>query len=160
MREKEVDSVAEAYFCTRAVDEEEDRNYESSSCFDDCSDNENDVEFEFEFKLSDVDRSEQSIKEFSLRKGCGCTYSDKESPCSCTIPLERIVDCRNNYAELTSTELDLVVLGNIHGSIKCDEVSHSGRTEKNTPANQDPFFFYGKRICLKNFCFFAFMTQD
>ena len=44
LREKEVDSVAEAYFCTRAVDEEDDQNYDSSSCFDDSSDNETDEE--------------------------------------------------------------------------------------------------------------------
>ena len=59
-----VDSVAEAYFCTRAVDKEDDQNYDSSSCFDESSNNETDeesqngVEFEFEFGLSDVDRSE------------------------------------------------------------------------------------------------------
>ena len=159
LREKEVDSVAEAYFCTRAVDEEDDQNYDSSSCFDDSSDNETDeesqngVEFEFEFGLSDVDRSERSIVEFFLRKGCGCAHGDKENPCSSTIPLEDVVDCRNNCAELSSTELDLVILGTIHSSINCDEVSHSGRTEKIRQRTRIPFFFHGKRICLKTFLF-------
>ena len=41
---KKGDSVAEACFCTRAVDKEEDQNYDSSSCFDDSSDNETDEE--------------------------------------------------------------------------------------------------------------------
>ena len=159
LREKEVDSVAEAYFCTRAVDEEEDQSYDSSSCFDDSSDNEteqesqNGGEFEFEFGLSDVDRSERLIVEFFLRKGCGCAHGDKESPCSSTIPLEDVVDCRNNCAELTSTELDLVILGTIHSSINCDKVSHSGRTEKIRQRTRIPFFFHSKRICLKTFLF-------
>ena len=152
MRKKEVDSVAEAYFCTRAVDEEEDKNYDSRSCFDDSSDNETDeespngVEFEFKCGLSDVDRSERSIVEFFLRKGCGCAHGDKDSPCSSTIPLEDIVDCMNSCAELTSTQFDLVVLGTIHSCINCDEVSHSGKTEKISQRARIPFFFHGKRI--------------
>jgi len=153
LREKEVDSVAEAYFCTRAVDEEEDQNYDSSSCFDDSSDNETDVEFEFEIRLSDVYRSERSIVEFFLRKGCGFAHGDKESPCSSTIPLEDVVDCKNNCAELTSTELDLVIVGTIHSSINCDKVSHSGRTEKIRQRTRIPYFFHGKQICLKTFLF-------
>ena len=91
--------------------------------------------------------------ELFLRKGCGCAHSDKENHCSSTIPLEDVVDCRNSCAELSSTELDLVILGTIHSSINCDEVSHSGRTEKICQRTRIPFFFHGKQICLKTFLF-------
>ena len=70
------DYVAEDYFRTRVVDEEEEQICDSSSCFDDSIDNEtdkecqNDVEFEFEFGLSDVDRSEPSNQAVETFRPC------------------------------------------------------------------------------------------
>lgn len=93
--------------------------------------------------------------EFFLRKGCGCAHGDKENPCSSTIPLKDVVDCRNNCAELFSTELDLVILGTIHSSINCDEVSHSRRTEKICQQTRIPFFFSRKANLFENFPFYA-----
>jgi len=64
-----------------------------------------------------------------IRKTCGCTLGDEEKPCSSTFLLEDIIDCRNNCAELESSELDLVILGIVQSAINCDEVSSLGRKE-------------------------------
>ena len=86
-----------------------------------------------------------------MAKTCGCSHGDKGSPCSSSIQLEDIIDCRNNCAELNSTELDLVILGMIHSAINCNQVSNSGRAEKKWQRSRMPFYFHSHRICLRTF---------
>ena len=43
---------------------------------------------------------------------------------------------------LSSTELDLVILGMIHSAINCDQVSYSGRAEKTRQRTRMPFYFH------------------
>ena len=62
-----------------------------------------------------------------------------------------ILDCRNNPPELSSTELDLVILAMIHCAINCDQVRKSGRAEKTKQRTRMPFYFQNHRICLKTF---------
>ena len=88
-----------------------------------------------------------------MSKTCGCTYGKEEAPCSSTIKLEDIIDCRNNCAELTSAELDLVILGTIHSSINYDAVSYSGRAVKKRQRTRMPFYFHGHKICRRTFLF-------
>ena len=54
---------------------------------------------------------------------------------------------------LSSTELDLVILGMIHSAINCDQVSYSGRAEKTRQRTRMPFYFHSHWICLKTFLF-------
>ena len=63
-------------------------------------------------------------------KTCGCALGDNGDPCTSTIKIVDILDFRNNLPELSSTELDLVILGMIHCAINCDQVRDSGRAEK------------------------------
>ena len=77
----------------------------------------------------------------------------EEKPCSSTFLLEDIIDCRNNCAELESSELDLVILGIVQSAINCDEVSSSGRKEAKRQRTRVTLSFHGQRICLKTFLF-------
>ena len=47
-----------------------------------------------------------------------------------TIKTEEVIDCRNNCFELSSSELDLVILGTIQSSLNCGEAGNPGRAEK------------------------------
>ena len=84
-------------------------------------------------------------------KTCGCALGDNGDPCTSTIKIVDILDCRNNLPELSSTELDLVILGMIHCAINCDQVRDSGRAEKTRQRTRMPFYFQSHRICLKLF---------
>ena len=64
-----------------------------------------------------------------------------------------ISECRNNCSELSSAELDLVILGIIHSSLNCSETSISGRVEKTRQSTRMSFSYHGKRICKKTFLF-------
>ena len=74
-------------------------------------------------------------------KTCGCALGDNGDPCTSTIKIVDILDCRNNLPELSSTELDLVILGMIHCAINCDQVRDSGRAEKTRQRARMPFYF-------------------
>ena len=123
-RENNLESVREEYFNPRLAEEEVNEDKDFS---DDSSDDETGCDIDFEF--SELDSSDRSKVEAFIRKTCGCTLGDEEKPCSSTLQLEDIIDCRNNCAELESSELDLVILGIIQSAINCDEVSSSGRKE-------------------------------
>ena len=148
--ENNLESVAEDYFNARPIDEQDDQDDTGS---DYSSDSETDQESDIEFEFSEFDMSERSKAEAFVGKPCGCTHGDKGTSCSSTIRLEDIINCRNNCAELSSTELDLVILGMIQSAINCDEVSNSGRAEKKRQRARMPFSFHGHRICLKTFLF-------
>ena len=47
----------------------------------------------------------------------------------------------------------MTLLGIIHSSINCSEVSTSGRTETARKRTRIPFFYHGRRICRKTFLF-------
>ena len=153
--ENYLESVVEAYFNLRPVEDEP----EDDNCDDFSSDEEGDQDVnidsdnDLEFDFSEVDKSERAKVEAFISESCGCTQGDQGKPCSSTIQTEDIIDCRNNCFELSSTELDLVILGTIHSSLNCDEVSNSGRTEKKRQRTRMPFYFHNHRICLKTFLF-------
>ena len=73
--------------------------------------------------------------------------------CSATLSLDDVTECRNNCNELSSAELDLVILGIIYSSLNCNETSIFGRVEKNRQTTRMSFFYHGKRICNKTFLF-------
>ena len=79
--------------------------------------------------------------------------SDNGDPCSSIIKIEVIFNCRNNLAELSSTELNLVILAMIHCAINCDHVSDSGGAETMRQRTRMPFHFHSHRVCLKTFLF-------
>lgn len=84
---------------------------------------------------------------------CKCKSGADERSCSVTLTLDEFIDCRNNCTELSSAELDLVLLGIIHSCLNCDDVSTSGRKEKNRQHLRMTYFYHGKRICMKTFLF-------
>ena len=140
--ERDLESLAEDYFSARPVDEQDDQEDNYGSDFYSSDESDQEIDSDVDFHFSEHDTSEQSNVQAFVTKTCGRAHGYKGSPCSSTIQVEDIVDCRNNCAELSSTELDLVILGMIHSAINCDQVSYSGRAEKTRQRTRMPFYFH------------------
>ena len=153
-RERDLESLEEEYFNPRPAEAEDDETDEDEDSSDNSSDEDgHKTDSDIDFELSEFDASERSKVEAFMRETCGCTHGDNGGPCSSTVQLQEIVDSRNDCAELNSSELDLVILGMIHSSINCDEISISGRKERKRQRTRIPFYFHGRRICLQTFLF-------
>ena len=138
--------------------EEEDTNSEDSS-EGGCDGEKDKDEDDFAFEYLEADTSDSFKVDAFIRESCGCQLGEQEKPCSSTVLKEEFVDCGNNCLELTSTELYMTLLGVIHSSINCSEVSTSGRTEKAQKRTRIPFFYHRRRICLKTFLFLRRIHQ-
>ena len=113
-REKENDQEADDSPLDESNSESED-NGETRTCID---------------FADTTDLSEKAKVEKFISDTCNCKFGECGKACSTTISLDDIHASRNNCHELSSTELDLVVLGAIQSSLNCGEVSESGGSEK------------------------------
>ena len=95
--ERDLESLTEDYFSARPLDEQDDQedNYGSDLSSDE-TDQEIDSDVDFDF--SECDTSEPWRVRAFVTKTCGCAHGYKRSPCSSTIQIEDIIDCRNMYA--------------------------------------------------------------
>ena len=85
---------------------------------------------DLDFDFLEIHTSKKMRVEKFYEETCQCKLAADEKPCSTTLKIDDFVDCRNNCSELSSTKLDLVILGAIQCSLNCHETSTSGRTEK------------------------------
>ena len=147
-----LESVEEIYFNTREIEEEDEEDVDldssSSSDEDDHPDQEDDA-----VELMDVHVTERAKVQTFYAETCKCKLGIGETACSATLTLDDFIECRNNCNELSSAELDLVVLGIIPSSLTCNETGISGRVEKNRQNTRMCYFYHGKRICKKTFLF-------
>ena len=101
----------------------------------------------------ELDLSEKAKVTAFASNTCNCKFGESEKLCSASLSLDEFVESRNNCHELTSTELDLVILGTIQSSLDCNEVSVSSRSHKHHQQTHMAFYYHGKRICKKTFLF-------
>lgn len=142
--------VAETYFNTIENDKESETEAGSESSESDSSDN--DVQ-EDDVELMEVYISEQSKVQKFYADTCKCKLGTDEKACSLSLTVDEFVDCRNNCIELSSAELDLVILGIIHSCLNCDDISISSRKENMRKNDRMAYFYHGKRICMRTFLF-------
>ena len=84
-----------------------------------------------------------SVKLF-LERGCNCGYGKNKSSCTKSLSFEELVEHRMQCIELSSTELDLVVLGALNSHMKLS----SGKKRQRMS-----YFFRGVQVCKKTFLF-------
>ena len=84
-----------------------------------------------------------------LQDGCGCTLGEKGGPCSTQFSEETVLVNLNNCLELTSGELDLVILANIQAFTRINCV---GEKRNRSPLCQ--FHFQGRPVCKETFLHF------
>ena len=143
------DKVAELYFEARdnANDEEA---YDSPWDKDDSSESgeeSNEEEDSLCIISLELDLPEKAKVTAFVSTTCNCKFGEGEKSCSASLSLDEFVESRNNCHELTSTELDLVILGAIQSSLNCNEVSISGRSHKHRQQTCMAFYYHGKQIC-------------
>jgi len=86
------------------------------------------------------------LKKF-LQDGCGCTLGPKNGPCCRQFPEETVLFNLNNCLELSSLELDLVILISIQVFIRSECIGG-----KRLP--RCTFYFQSKAICKEIFLHF------
>ena len=159
----DVDSICEVtelYFETRDCDENEEASFTPDDDSSSESDTELDQDEEFNIDSSETDLSEKAKVNAFYSNTCQCKFGENEQACSRSITISDFLDSRNNCHELSSMELDFVILGAIQSSLNCSDVSASGRTEKNRKLSRMSFFFHGKRICRKTFLFLHCISKN
>ena len=82
----------------------------------------------------------------SLRDGCGCSHGAKGGPCSKELQEETVLFNLNNCLELTTAELDLVVLANIQAFTRSETIG----TKRNRSPRSN-FQFQSSCICKEMF---------
>lgn len=99
-------------------------------------------------ELSSEENSNKIIEKCTkfLQDGCGCALGGKASSCSAEFMKETVLANLNNCLELTSGELDLVILANIQAFTRIDCVG-----EKRSRSPQSSFYFQGRQICKEMF---------
>ena len=154
-----LDSVAELYFETRDYDGDEEA---CDSPYDDSSSESGDEPNEDEDFTdgSETDMTEKAKVDTFFANTCNCKFGEDEKACSRSLSLDDFFDSRNNCHELSSTELDLVILGAIQSSLNCNEVSVSGRSHKHRKQPRMAFYYHGKRICKKTFLFLHCLNKN
>ena len=148
-----LESLADSYFSTRE-NEEETSDSDSDSSSDDEDDEDNfDFREDEDVELMEVHMTERAKVEKFYEETCHCKLGEEEKACSLSLSINNFIESRNNCKELSSTELDLVILGTIQSSLNCNETSVSGRVEKAWQHARMAYFYHGKRICMRTFLF-------
>ena len=105
---------------------------------------------EVEIDIEQCERETQmmeGVKEF-LKGGCKCSRGPKNGPCSSQFTGEEIIANLNNCHELSSRELDLVILANIQAVTRVEAVG-----QKRNRSPRCNFLFQSKPICRDMFLF-------
>ena len=109
---------------------------------------------------SESDLSEEAKVRTFYENTCNCTLAEGDRPCSRTLSLDDYSDGRNNCLELSSLELDLVILGAIQSSLNYSSFSVSGRSENQRKRSRITFYYHAKRICKKSFLFLHCINKN
>ena len=121
----QLESISAAYFGAREIEEEED---EVNLASEDSSSNDEgniDHEVEGDVEVLEDGRAERDKVQHFYTETCKCKLGGEEKACSTTLTQDDFIESRNNCYKLSSTELDLVILGIIQSSLNCNGTSIS-----------------------------------
>lgn len=156
-----LEEVSELYFREREDEHiDEDDSPWSDSSSESGEDERYDEESEMFTDTSESDLSEEAKVRTFYENTCNCTLAEGDRPCSTTLSLDDYSDSRNNCLELSSLELDLVILGAIQSSLNCSSFSVSGRSESQRKRSRITFYYHAKRICKKSFLFLHCINKN
>ena len=150
-----LEEVSELYFREREDEHiDEDDSPWSDSSSESGEDERYDEESEMFTDTSESDLSEEAKVRTFYENTCNCTLAEGDRPCSTTLSLDDYSDSRNNCLELSSLELDLVILGAIQSSLNCSSFSVSGRSESQRKRSRITFITTQKEFVRSLFCSF------
>lgn len=147
----QLESIEEMYLKTREIKEEdkEDDYSDLNSSSDDKGDADQDDPQDDAIELMGIYETERAKVQAFYSETCKCKMGVGQMACSATLSLDDVTECRNNCNELSSAELDLVILGIIHSSLNYSKTSISGRVEKIAKAQECASFTTEKEFARK-----------
>ena len=131
-------------------------NSESTISDQDSEDEEVDSEMEicedFNVSLRKEDKKEARLIDLFIANGCKCSLGPEKRPCSQVLSREDIVSTRNNCIEMSTVELDVLVLANLDAHRHWNKTAHSdtGSSTNRIPVD---YYFGGNRVCKNTFLF-------
>ena len=141
--------VEELYFRTRDREISDNDENESSDSDREEESDENCSQAEFsqhadmiEWRESDV--IENKKVESFLKVGCGCLQEVEEENCSNRFSVEKVLNHQQICLEMSSSELDMVVLALLEACTRQDENSRSSRQRRKRKRTHTYFTFEGK----------------
>ena len=98
-------------------------------------------------------KEEETIQAF-IEESCCCSLGPKKTPCSSQLSLSTISQARNNCLQLSHSELDLVIMAQIHALRTHPDdkpTDYRGKTE--TFRSHTRYYVHGLPVCKKTFAF-------
>ena len=113
---------------------------------------------EYEQTVSDV-KEQQDIQKF-LVDTCKCKLGSRGKPCCLSFSMETIRSCRNNCAELSHNELDLVVISQVHYLRTVEHLSVPRAHSSTSFRHISTYFIHGMKIYLTTFLFLHRISRN
>ena len=158
----EVQSAKETYFASERElsSSESDTSQSDSDESESSEEQENSTELDRDIEWRECDIQErQKVRSF-LEKGCGCSLqsSDKEN-CSKRYSVEKVLEHRQICLDMSSSELDMVILAQFNACSRRDEMSSSGRQKRKRQRVRTKFIYEGKYWpCNRYFSLFLLLS--
>ena len=103
------------------------------------------------FDCSLEDRKEEQAVEDFIRQGCTCHLGPQGSPCSQQLTRETIESTRQDCLDLTKSELDLVILSQIHSLQSTTQQHQSEHSVRSKPRSS--YYIHGVQVCLSTYLY-------
>jgi len=111
-------------------------------------------EMEVNDSVREEDEAEDRMVDEFITNGCGCALGAGKSPCSKSFNREELSTTRYNCSEMSSTELDMLVLANLDAHRHSSEKRSTGTsTVSDGRRVAIDYSFRGKRVCKGMFLF-------
>ena len=97
-----------------------------------------------EIEWTECDVNDRQKVESFMNKGCGCLHGSEGKSCSKRYSVEQVLEHRQICLEMTSSELDMVVLAQFGACTRQDDISFSSRQQRKRKRACTYFTFRGK----------------
>ena len=105
---------------------------------------------DFDVSLREDDEKEARLIDLFIAEGCKCSLGPKKQHCSQALNRETIMCTRNNCLEMSTIELDMLVLANLDAHRHKNVHTSKSDNTKRTPVD---YYFGGNRVCKETFLF-------
>ena len=96
-----------------------------------------------EIEWTECDVNDRQKVESFMKKGCGCLHGSEGKNCSKRYSMEQILDHRQICLEMTSSELDMVILAQFDACTRQDDISFSSQQRRKRKKAHTYFTFQG-----------------
>lgn len=102
------------------------------------------IELDTVIEWRECDVTDRQKVDLFLQRGCGCLQGTEKENCSSRYSLEEVLNHRQLCLEMSSPELDLVLLSQLEACTRQDDLSRSGRQSKKRKRTRTDFTFQGR----------------